>query len=910
MNKAGFFARWAHKASALSITHKLLLMFLVLALLPLIVTNSNNVRSSRRQLRAQIEQELLTVAEVKRATLNDHLRTNIQDAQGLAQNRSLIDFLQLIQESEADLDLADESSYHQSYGLLRDYQETHWGAFHHVFLTDPQGQIILSPPHKDAAQAHEGQSIIDSPFFQPALNSTQITDFFGFTEKDHYHQLLLEPVVDSDGQALGVLVFEIDIDHVKQLLESHIDVARTMKVFLATLDGFEVVKAKVEGEDRTALESPGLITALQEERAAGEYVNHEGRSVYGIYLRDTTYPWVLGLEVDKSEIMAPIREATRDVILFTMIFVVLLLGLGFLSGRGMAKSLVDMAEVAHKVSDGDLEQRIEVTSKDERGELGVAFNKLLDKARKSIRDFDAFINLVMSTNETDDIDHVFQRFLEVAKEVSGASFAALGVFNSTGELDSFLTLGVPEDIKHHFDGLPDGKGLLGHIHQTGEVLRLDDLSEHPASVGFPAEHLPMKSLLAVPIRYRDQVLGNLYLADKRDENAFDEDDERIIVNIAKVVGAIVYVKTTTRERERVHQLLQAETNQLVRVIDRLSSGDFTVDIDATDRGDSISRVKIKLREMVSSLNVLLVQLRNAIGYTASAAGEITHHTEQLASGVHEQSAQAQEVAAAVEEMAQTIVENANNATHTADAASNSGQAAEQGGRVVQQTVEKIRRIADVVGESAETVERLGQSSAEIGEIIAVIDEIADQTNLLALNAAIEAARAGEQGRGFAVVADEVRKLAERTTQATKQIATMIKTIQTETEQAVVAMQHGREEVAHGIRLADEAGSALERIVNESHSVVGMITQIAQASKEQSVTSEEISRSVEAISTVSNASAEGISEIASSGESLSEVTDELRSLVARFRLSGTDQGVTGSVPTVTESPSFSLSGDGY
>src|SRR5690625_4787514 len=229
-------------------------------------------------------------------------------------------------------------------------------------------------------------------------------------------------------------------------------------------------------------------------------------------------------------------------------------------------------------------------------------------------------------------------------------------------------------------------------------------------------------------------------------------------------------------------------------------------------------------------------------------------------------------------MVRTIVENSSNTSRAAQVTEEFGDVAREGGAVVEQTVSKIRQIAEVVRMSTETVTRLGDSSEQIGAIVSVINDIADQTNLLALNAAIEAARAGEQGRGFAVVADEVRKLAERTSDATKEIATMIKTIQTETQAAVRAMDQGNTEVAAGIELADRAGESLQRVVEGSRNTVDMITMIAAASEEQSATSEQISRSVEMISSVSGQSAEGVTQIARTADDLSRLTVELGSLV--------------------------------
>jgi methyl-accepting chemotaxis protein len=203
---------------------------------------------------------------------------------------------------------------------------------------------------------------------------------------------------------------------------------------------------------------------------------------------------------------------------------------------------------------------------------------------------------------------------------------------------------------------------------------------------------------------------------------------------------------------------------------------------------------------------------------------------------------------------------------------------------VEESVGGMKRIAGVVRRSAETVRTLGKSSDQIGRIISVIDDIADQTNLLALNAAIEAARAGEQGRGFAVVADEVRKLAERTTTATKEIANMIQTIQGETIQAVQSMELGTKEVDQGIAMADAAGSSLREIVELSQRVTDMVTQMASASEQQAGASEEISKSVEGISSVTQETATGIQQIARTAEDLNRLTDDLQRMIGRFKLS--------------------------
>ena len=325
----------------------------------------------------------------------------------------------------------------------------------------------------------------------------------------------------------------------------------------------------------------------------------------------------------------------------------------------------------------------------------------------------------------------------------------------------------------------------------------------------------------------------------------------------------------------------------------VATGDLTVEVVARSK-DEIGQLAESFKRMVENLRSTINQVGEASSAVASASSQISSSTEEMAAGAQEQTSQANEVASAVEEMTKTIIENSKNAGTTAETAKQAKEVAEHGGQVVEQTVEGMKRIAAVVNKSAGTVKALGKSSDQIGEIISVIDDIADQTNLLALNAAIEAARAGEQGRGFAVVADEVRKLAERTTKATKEIATMIRTIQTDTADAVRSMEEGTAEVDSGIKLADQAGMSLREIVETAQKVTDMVAQIAAASEQQSSASEQISKNVEAISSVTNQSATGTQQIARAADDLNHLTENLQKLVSNFKLSGgsTQQKASG------------------
>ncbi len=298
--------------------------------------------------------------------------------------------------------------------------------------------------------------------------------------------------------------------------------------------------------------------------------------------------------------------------------------------------------------------------------------------------------------------------------------------------------------------------------------------------------------------------------------------------------------------------------------------------------DEIGVLGNSFNGLVGTLHDIIAKVGASANEVAGAATQIAASSEEMASGMKEQTDQVVQISAAVEEMSASIVEVARKSADAAGSADNSGKSAEQGGTVVLQTIEGMKSINQAVRASAASVQELGSRGQEIGRIIQVINDIADQTNLLALNAAIEAARAGEHGRGFAVVADEVRKLADRTTQATKEIGSSIKAIQVETGQAVQRMQSGTKQVEQGVELATQAGASLQEIVNSAKTVAMMIQSIAAAAEEQSSASEQVSRNVESISSVTRQTNEGAGQAAQAAAELSRKAEELQRLVGRFK----------------------------
>jgi methyl-accepting chemotaxis protein len=363
-----------------------------------------------------------------------------------------------------------------------------------------------------------------------------------------------------------------------------------------------------------------------------------------------------------------------------------------------------------------------------------------------------------------------------------------------------------------------------------------------------------------------------------------ENTSELAVSLNKVAERL---QRSTRD-QAAQESLQRSVTEFLTIVSQIARGDLTLRGKVTN--DALGNVVDSVNYMLDNFTKVLERVRKAAIDVQTSASDILISSEEMASGANQQDQEITNTSSAVEELTVSMKQVSNNAEASAEAARRALDAAEQGNRSVRDTLEGMQRIRASVQATAKKIKSLGDRSLEISDIVKVINDITEQTNLLALNAAIEAARAGEAGRGFAVVADEVRKLAEHSRTATKDISALIKSIQAETNEAVVVMEEGTKEVEVGARLADQAGKALEAISSVVRQSAELVQEISLASKQQVRGTEGVANAMQIISAITRQTSQGTRGTARTVEQMVKLSEQLNEALSQFKVS-----MNGSTP---------------
>ncbi|RMH43920.1 MAG: chemotaxis protein [Gammaproteobacteria bacterium] len=433
-------------------------------------------------------------------------------------------------------------------------------------------------------------------------------------------------------------------------------------------------------------------------------------------------------------------------------------------------------------------------------------------------------------------------------------------------------LSIYNEVKDNVANIIDAKDVLLKVHAANAVV-----FENATKLAQDAEKLE-NAFLALP---NTRLYGNVYVSAG-------------LFGVVILLLFIMYLQQRRADRRRAQLAAEArdreraqnERNQqaIIRLLDEmegLADGDLTVHATVTE--DFTGAIADAMNYTIDQLRSLVATIKQAVVRVSAAAEETQATATELTQAAKNQAQEITGASAAINEMAVSIEQVSANAAESAQVAEKSVEIAHKGAAVVRNTIKGMDTIREQIQETSKRIKRLGESSQEIGDIVALINDISDQTNILALNASIQASMAGDAGRGFAVVADEVQRLAERSSNATKQIEALVKTIQTDTNEAVISMEASTAEVVRGAQLAHDAGVALEEIENVSRDLADLIQNISNAARQQAASAGHVSNTMNVIQEITNQTLAGVQATAVSIGKLAELADELRETVAGFKL---------------------------
>ena len=498
-----------------------------------------------------------------------------------------------------------------------------------------------------------------------------------------------------------------------------------------------------------------------------------------------------------------------------------------------------------------------------------------DIANTQINALDASVQQMADSPER------FAQFQAVTQAKEDFQLARYEVRGYTGNVNADTEARAAAQIEKAIDGLKKLSAVFGADQQTALAALETALGAYRTAVqSYKAANANIVSARAEMTTQGADIVtisDKLYdiQLDRRDAESAQARSLQLISTLLALLVGVIAAIVITRQITRPLQ-------ETLAVVERIASGDLSHNIQVIRR-DELGVLQQGIQRMGTTLRELISGIRDGVTQIASAAEELSAVTEQTSAGVNSQKIETDQVATAMHEMTATVQEVARNAEQASQAASDADGQAREGDKVVAEAIAQIERLAAEVARSTDAMAHLQQESNKIGSVMDVIKAVAEQTNLLALNAAIEAARAGEAGRGFAVVADEVRGLAQRTQKSTEEIEGLVAGLQNGTQQVANVMNNSRSLTDSSVELTRKAGVSLENITRTVSNIQSMNQQIAAAAEQQSAVAEEISRSIVNVRDVSEQTATASDETAKSSVELARLGSQLQQMVSHFRV---------------------------
>ena len=569
-------------------------------------------------------------------------------------------------------------------------------------------------------------------------------------------------------------------------------------------------------------------------------------------------------------------------------------------GQAIAQPIHDLQKTAQELSTGNFSARATINSQDEVGLLSNTFNVLADsiehneaRLKQDAERSQLLQSIVYRIAEAGSVDEIWQTAVESSRHTLQCDRVIYYHFDADPKekiAAESVQAGFPQALGKGIDDL-DFTPREFEAYQQGKAIAITNIHQSD----LPEQYLKMlkswsvEASLSVPVKINHKLAGLLIAHQCSEARVWQANEISLLTQMAQQVGGtvekmeLIQQQQQAQEQERAaKENLQRRALELLMEVDPVTQGDLTVRVKVQE--DEIGTIGDSYNATIESLRKLVLQVKEAAVHVSTTTSDKDRSIKELSTGASAQTAEINIALAKIQEIANSIQAVAHNAKAAETAMLKATETVKAGDEAMNQTVTGFQEIRDTVAATAKKVKRLGESSQKISKVVNVIGNFAERTNLLALNASIEAAHAGEEGRGFAVVADEVRSLARQSAEATAEIEALVAEIQSETNEVVAAMEAGTEQVVAGTKLVDKTRFSLVQIADVSAEIDRLVAEIAAATVEQSQDSEVVSQTMLEVAAISDKTATEAGEVSASFQDLLTVAQQLENSVAKFKLS--------------------------